>query len=86
MHVTRHVRCPLHAGVAQSYISQIQNKDITAGCDAATGICNVAIQDFPIQLQTPCKAGDCVSVRSATLNQGAPWLAAVPRTAAARSA
>jgi hypothetical protein len=70
--------------VAQSYINQIQNKDITANCDAGTGVCTVAIQDFPIQLQTPCKAGDCVSARSATLNQGASPLLLVPSCGSAR--
>ena len=58
-------------GVAQTYINQIQGKDISADCDASSGICTVAIQDFPIQLQTPCTAGDCVSERNPTLNSGA---------------
>ena len=44
-------------GVAQTYINQIQNKDISADCDASSGICTVAIQDFPIQLQTALHGG-----------------------------
>lgn len=58
------------ADVATSYLDMIQNKDITADCDKATGNCNIVIQDFPIQLETPCKAGDCVSDKNPTLNSG----------------
>lgn len=61
----------VRADVASAYIDQIQKKEITATCDQATGVCNIAIQDFPIQLETPCKAGDCVSDKNPVLNQGA---------------
>jgi len=63
------------ADIAAAYIDQIQKKEITATCDQATGVCNIAIQDFPIQLETPCKAGDCVSDKNPVLNQGASFSA-----------
>ena len=48
----------------------INNKNVGADCDPATKECNIQIQDFPIQLQTPCSAGDCVSDKNPILNQG----------------
>lgn len=58
------------ADVAAAYIDQIQGKEITANCDQATGVCSISIQDFPIQLETPCQAGDCVSEKNPVLNSG----------------
>ena len=55
---------------ASSYLDMINNKDVGADCDPSTGQCNIQIQDFPLQLQTPCKAGDCISDKNPTLNQG----------------
>ena len=49
----------------------INGKDVDADCDPASGQCNIQIQDFPLQLQTPCTAGDCISDKNPTLNQGA---------------
>ena len=56
---------------ADTYLNMINNKDVGADCDPATKECNIQIQDFPIQLQTPCSAGDCISDNNPTLNQGA---------------
>ena len=56
---------------ANSYLGMINGKDVGADCDPSTGDCNIQIQDFPLQLQTPCKAGDCISEKNPTLNQGA---------------
>ncbi|BDA44712.1 probable broad substrate specificity ATP-binding cassette transporter at C-terminar half [Coccomyxa sp. Obi] len=69
---TSQCACPQGAcpDVAAAYIDQIQNKSITATCDQTTGVCNIAIQDFPIQLETPCQAGDCVSEKNPVLNSG----------------
>lgn len=61
---------------ASTYLDMINNKDVGADCDPSSGECNIQIQDFPLQLQTPCKAGDCISDKNPTLNQGAltqPW-------------
>lgn len=57
---------------ADTYLNMINNKDVGADCDPATKQCNIQIQDFPIQLQTPCSAGDCVSDKNPTLNSGEP--------------
>ena len=66
---------------ADTYLNMINNKDVGADCDPATKECNIQIQDFPIQLQTPCSAGDCVSDNNPTLNQGAPSsLQPLPKT------
>ena len=69
---TAQCACPQGAcpDIAAAYIDQIQGKEITADCDEASGNCNISIQDFPIQLQTPCKSGDCVSEKNPTLNSG----------------
>ena len=58
------------ADVAAAYIDQIQGKEITANCDQTTSVCSISIQDFPIQLETPCQAGDCVSEKNPVLNSG----------------
>jgi hypothetical protein len=69
---TAQCACPQGAcpDIAAAYINQIQGKEITADCDEASGNCNISIQDFPIQLQTPCKSGDCLSEKNPTLNSG----------------
>ncbi|EIE21490.1 hypothetical protein COCSUDRAFT_66913 [Coccomyxa subellipsoidea C-169] len=69
---TSQCACPQGAcpDIAAAYIDQIQGKEITADCNDASGVCNIAIQDFPIQLETPCKAGDCVSEKNPVLNSG----------------
>ena len=55
---------------ADTYLNMINNKDVGADCNPTTKDCNIQIQDFPIQLQTPCSAGDCVSDKNPVLNQG----------------
>ena len=66
----RHGCCD--ADGATTYLDMINNKDVGADCDPATKQCNIQIQDFPLQLQTPCTAGDCISDKNPTLNQGEP--------------
>ena len=57
---------------ASTYLDMINNKDVSADCDPSTKQCNIQIQGFPIQLQTPCQAGDCISEKNPTLNSGEP--------------
>jgi hypothetical protein len=57
---------------ASTYLDMINDKDVSADCDPSTKQCNIQIQGFPIQLQTPCQAGDCISEKNPTLNSGEP--------------